>query len=102
MHIKKQMTHLVGLPNNLVVCSYFHFSNGARERWRAGWWEMIEFSVPQPIHFQGCMDGWVVVQMVPSVSSNSRLSALKSPCIDPSQQPLLLVMISESSNNLLI
>ena len=100
--IKKRMTHLAGLPNNLVVCSCFHFSNGAWEWWYAGWWEKIEFLVPQPIHFQGCVDGWVVVQMVPSVSSNSCLSALKSHYTDSFKQPLLLVMISRSSNSLLL
>ena len=112
------MTHLAGLPNNPMVCTYFHFSNGAREQWRAGWWEMIKFFVPRPIRFQGCVDGWVVVHMVSSVSSNvvsfhsekslsihsnSRLSLLsRTPCqsIQTTISLLSYLPASIPSNNL--
>ena len=71
------MTHLVGLPNNLVVCSCFHFSNGAWEWWYAGWWEKIEFwFLNQYIFKDAWMDGLLSkwfhrwVQTVASLLSN--------------------------------
>ena len=60
------MTHLADLPNNLVVCSYFHFSNGAQEQWRASWWEMIEFFlflnqyVFKDVRMDGLLSRWSI------------------------------------------